>query len=118
MKEGGKHILEILKSHCSSTPLSSFSPTAQIDCTQSSKYVSGFKFAEIMGSIETSSLPTRGTFLGISALVVGGGVAGLLCALELWRHGIDVQIIERSPSRNTSGMYIYSRRYTSQLTSP
>lgn len=58
-----------------------------------------------MGSIETPSLPTRGAPVGISALVVGAGVAGLLCALELWRQGIDVQIIERSPSRNTSGTY-------------
>lgn len=59
---------------------------------------------EAMDSIETPSLPPRGPPVGISALVVGAGVAGLLCALELWRHGIDVQIIERSLSRNTSGM--------------
>lgn len=56
-----------------------------------------------MGSTETPSLPPRSSPVGISALVVGAGVAGLLCALELWRQGIDVQIIERSPSRNTSG---------------
>lgn len=56
-----------------------------------------------MGSTETPSLPLRGPPIGISALVVGAGVAGLFCALELWRQGIDVQIIERGPSRNSSG---------------
>ena len=67
-----------------------------------------------MGSIKTPSLPQRGPPVGISALVVGAGVAGLLCALELWRQGIDVQIIDRSPSRNTSGMSTQNRRHPSQ----
>jgi 2-polyprenyl-6-methoxyphenol hydroxylase-like FAD-dependent oxidoreductase len=59
---------------------------------------------------DTPSLPPRGSPVGISALVVGAGVAGLLCALELWRQGIDVQVIERSPSRNASGMYTQTPR--------
>ncbi|KAE8555701.1 hypothetical protein EYB25_000399 [Talaromyces marneffei] len=57
----------------------------------------------VIPATENPSLPPRGHPVGISALIVGAGVAGLLCALELWRQGIEVQIIERSPSRNTSG---------------
>ncbi|EED22801.1 monoxygenase, putative [Talaromyces stipitatus ATCC 10500] len=56
-----------------------------------------------MTSTESSPLPPRGSPIGISALVVGAGVAGLLAALELWRQGIDVQIIDRAPSRLTGG---------------
>lgn len=115
--EGRKHILEIIKSptvHILAFPL--FLQLHRINFVQNPKYVPRLECTEIMGSTETPSLPTRGAPVGISALVVGGGVAGLMCALELWRHGIDVQIIERSPSRNTSGVYIYCRRYLSQLT--
>lgn len=50
-------------------------------------------------------LPPRGNPVCISALVVGAGVAGMLAALELWRQGIDVQIIERAPSRLTGGTF-------------
>ncbi|KAI0381983.1 FAD/NAD(P)-binding domain-containing protein [Hypomontagnella monticulosa] len=32
---------------------------------------------------------------GIKALVVGAGVAGLMTALECWRKGIDVEVVEK-----------------------
>lgn len=48
-------------------------------------------------------LPFRFTPTGISVLIVGGGVAGLLAALECWRKGHEVRIVERSPSRVQSG---------------
>ncbi|KAH8166781.1 hypothetical protein CIB48_g1435 [Xylaria polymorpha] len=34
---------------------------------------------------------------GISILIVGAGLGGLTCALECWRKGHNVRIIERSP---------------------
>ncbi|KAH8705249.1 hypothetical protein BGW36DRAFT_392919 [Talaromyces proteolyticus] len=51
----------------------------------------------------TTAVPKRESALGISVLIVGGGVAGLMAALEMWRQGLDVQIIERSTSRLTAG---------------
>lgn len=57
-----------------------------------------------MTTNESYPLPQRGSPTGISALIVGAGVAGSLAALEFWRQGIDVQLIERSPSRLTGGM--------------
>lgn len=40
---------------------------------------------------------------GISCLVVGGGVGGLTMALESWRKGHTVRVVERSPSPSTAG---------------
>ncbi|KAJ5730710.1 uncharacterized protein N7483_005218 [Penicillium malachiteum] len=48
-------------------------------------------------------LPERLPESQISILIVGGGVAGLFAALECWRKGHNVRIIERSPSRSVSG---------------
>ncbi|KAJ6094931.1 hypothetical protein N7467_002444 [Penicillium canescens] len=51
----------------------------------------------------SGTLPERSPQTGISVLVVGGGVAGLLAALECWRKGHDVRILEKSLSRALSG---------------
>ena len=45
-----------------------------------------------------SDLPRRRTFLSRSALVVGGGVAGMAAAEELAAAGIDVHLVEREQS--------------------
>ena len=45
-----------------------------------------------------SALPRRRTFLSRSALVVGGGIAGMTAAEELAASGIDVHLVERQPS--------------------
>lgn len=51
----------------------------------------------------TGRLPERLPPTGISVLIVGAGVAGLLAALECWRKGHNVRIIEKSPQRLESG---------------
>lgn len=48
-------------------------------------------------------LPERSPPTGISVLVVGAGVSGLLAALECWRKGHNVRIIEKSLMRLRSG---------------
>ncbi|KAI3322486.1 FAD/NAD(P)-binding domain-containing protein [Xylariaceae sp. AK1471] len=40
---------------------------------------------------------------GISVIVVGGGVGGLLFALEAWRQGHDIEVFEKSPRLDTLG---------------
>lgn len=40
---------------------------------------------------------------GLSVLIVGAGVAGLMAALECWRNGHNVRIVERSPEEVTTG---------------
>lgn len=40
---------------------------------------------------------------GISVLVVGAGVGGITAAMECWRKGHDVRIIERAPGPDLSG---------------
>ena len=40
---------------------------------------------------------------GISVLVSGAGVGGLMTALECWRRGCDVRIFERSKGLLTTG---------------
>ena len=45
-----------------------------------------------------SDLPRRRTFLSRSALVVGGGIAGMTAAEELASAGIDVHLVEREQS--------------------
>ncbi len=45
-----------------------------------------------------SDLPRRRTFLSRSALVVGGGIAGMSAAEELASAGIDVHLVEREQS--------------------
>jgi heterodisulfide reductase subunit A len=45
-----------------------------------------------------ADLPRHRTFLHRSALVVGGGIAGMTAAEELAGSGIDVHLVERQPS--------------------
>ena len=45
-----------------------------------------------------ADLPRSRTFLHRSALVVGGGIAGMTAAEELAGAGIEVHLVERSPS--------------------
>jgi len=40
---------------------------------------------------------------GISVLVVGAGIAGLAFAIEAYRKGHDVRVIERRPRGKTEG---------------
>lgn len=40
---------------------------------------------------------------GISVLVVGAGIGGIVAALECKRKGHDVRVIERTPAPNTAG---------------
>ena len=40
---------------------------------------------------------------GISVLVVGAGIAGAMSALECWRRGCEVQIIEKQPGIDPAG---------------
>lgn len=41
---------------------------------------------------------------GISVLVVGAGVGGLMAALECRRKGHDVRVVEKSPTPSTQGI--------------
>lgn len=53
-----------------------------------------------------------GYLADVDVVVVGGGVAGLVCARELARGGREVVLIERGPeagSKNLSGGVFYSR---------
>ena len=43
-----------------------------------------------------STRPERQPSTGISVLIVGAGVGGIMTALECWRKGHDVRILERS----------------------
>lgn len=45
---------------------------------------------------------------GLSVLIVGAGVAGLMSALECRRKGHDVRVIERVPSPSTEGRPSFS----------
>ena len=42
---------------------------------------------------------------GISILIVGAGVGGLMTALEGWRKGFQVRVLERSPCEVTTGTW-------------
>ena len=52
----------------------------------------------------------RYTDSDISVLVVGAGVGGLLSALECWRKGHTVRILERSDSQIWTGQPLTPRR--------
>ena len=54
--------------------------------------------AAIARARHQSDLPRSRTFLHRSALVVGGGIAGMTAAEELAGAGIEVHLVERSPS--------------------
>lgn len=51
----------------------------------------------------SSSLPTRRPPTGLSVLIAGAGIGGLVAALELWRHGFSVRIIEKTASPSSLG---------------
>ncbi|PWY89450.1 FAD/NAD(P)-binding domain-containing protein [Aspergillus sclerotioniger CBS 115572] len=51
----------------------------------------------------TTDCPKRYPATDISVLIVGAGVAGLMAALECWRNGHNIRIIERSPEQVTTG---------------
>ncbi|KAI1748034.1 FAD/NAD(P)-binding domain-containing protein [Xylaria castorea] len=40
---------------------------------------------------------------GISIIIAGGGIGGLMFALEAWRQGHDVKVFEKSPKLDTLG---------------
>lgn len=44
-------------------------------------------------------------FDGISVLISGAGIGGLMAALELWRKGCRVRVLERTPESLTSGIF-------------
>jgi heterodisulfide reductase subunit A-like polyferredoxin len=48
-------------------------------------------------------LPEQSAPSGISVVIVGAGVAGLMASLECWRKGHEVRIIEKSATRILSG---------------
>jgi hypothetical protein len=57
------------------------------------------------GTTPTSSLPSRHPSTGVSVLIVGAGMGGLMTALECWRKGHDVVgILERSEGPVYSGI--------------
>lgn len=41
---------------------------------------------------------------GISILIVGAGVGGLMLAIEAWRQGHDVQVLERNDGVSPIGL--------------
>jgi monoamine oxidase len=51
----------------------------------------------------TDVLPHRQSPTGISVLIVGAGVGGIMSALECWRKGHTVRILERSLSAPETG---------------
>ena len=67
---------------------------------------------------ENSTNGTNGTVVdgvhrapenGIKVIVIGSGVGGLCAALECWRKGCDVQVLERSEKLSPLGMLRPSR---------
>lgn len=50
---------------------------------------------------------------GIKVLVVGGGIAGYTTALECWRKGHTVQLLERNDDNSPIGMFPRSFRTVS-----
>lgn len=60
-----------------------------------------------MGDDSSQCVPTpyiqRHQGTGITAVIVGGGVGGIMTALECWRKGIQVRIYERSLKPETEG---------------
>lgn len=48
-------------------------------------------------------LPERAPRNGITVVVAGAGIAGMAAALELWRKGMDVQILERTQKFSIAG---------------
>ena len=47
---------------------------------------------------------TQGKSSGIDVLIVGGGIGGLFCAVEMYRHGHEVRILESKEDVDTIGL--------------
>ncbi|KAJ5679750.1 hypothetical protein N7462_007994 [Penicillium macrosclerotiorum] len=60
-------------------------------------------YTPLRASDQHGQLPERSPQSGITVLIVGAGVAGLMAGLECWRKGHDVRIVEKSSSRLLSG---------------
>lgn len=46
---------------------------------------------------------------GIDILIAGGGVGGLFMALESWRQGHDVRVLEKNPQLDSIGKFFLSK---------
>ena len=44
---------------------------------------------------------------GGNILIAGGGLAGLLCALECKRNGFSPTVVEAKPSVQSAGKFVY-----------
>lgn len=53
---------------------------------------------------DTESTLKQYPALGISVLIVGAGTSGVFAALECWRKGLQVRIIEKAPGPSDLGM--------------
>ena len=42
---------------------------------------------------------------GVAVLVVGAGIGGLMAAMECWRRGCNVRIVERAKGTTTTGVF-------------
>jgi NADPH-dependent 2,4-dienoyl-CoA reductase/sulfur reductase-like enzyme len=70
--------------------------------------VKGNDFTQITMTIITEDPLNAAPRSGIKALIAGAGIAGLLCALECHRNGIDVILLERQPSHSPAGKHLGS----------
>lgn len=61
--------------------------------------------------ITTSGPPERHRSTGIDVLVVGAGLGGLVAAVELYRHGHEVRIIESKSQMDQLGMIRFAGDY-------
>lgn len=70
----------------------------------------GGTFCNGNGDTATSmaSNPKRYPETVISVLIVGSGIGGLMTALECWRKGLSVEILERSEGPVYTGAAIFS----------
>ena len=55
-----------------------------------------------MPGLQTTQME-REPATGVSVLVIGGGIGGLTFAIEAYRKGHDVRVVERSPEGQYSG---------------
>ena len=65
-------------------------------------FLQHYQITTTMPGTQTSQME-REPATGISVLVVGAGIGGLTFAIESYRKGHDVRVIERSPERQYSG---------------
>ena len=59
------------------------------------------------GRYENAVHPDRQPLTGISILIIGAGVGGIISALECWRKGHTVRILERSHGPVETGQFKY-----------